>query len=33
VSDTSITSNIELADAEIEEAKKEWEALVLSDED
>ena len=29
----TITTTIEVADVDIEEAKKEWEDLVLSDED
>ena len=33
VSDMTITATTVLADAEIEEAKKEWEDLVLSDEE
>ena len=33
VADSSIPAAVELADADIEEAKKEWEELLLSDED
>jgi hypothetical protein len=29
----TITTTVEVTDADIEEAKKEWEGLVLSDED